>query len=72
MWDKFVVNYALPGTVKILIGNKTDLETERKITKEEGKVMLCDSRIFMDLCVDMITAVLDQLESKGLLCVYRI
>lgn len=38
MWDKFVVNYALPGTVKILIGNKTDLETERKIPKEEGKV----------------------------------
>jgi len=36
-WYSYVKNFALPHTVIILIGNKTDLELHRIVTKETGK-----------------------------------
>ncbi|CAG7702454.1 unnamed protein product [Allacma fusca] len=39
IWDKFVTDNSLPETVKILIGNKTDLDTSRQIPKDHGKTL---------------------------------
>ena len=37
-WSEFVKDHALPDTVRIVIGNKTDLEHHRVVPKADGKV----------------------------------
>ncbi len=37
-WNEFVKDHALPDTIRIVIGNKTDLEQHREIPKATGKV----------------------------------
>jgi len=36
-WSRFVNDHALPDTVKVLVGNKKDLEEHRAVEKELGK-----------------------------------
>jgi GTPase SAR1 family protein len=42
-WIDFVKNHGLNDCVKILVGNKTDLEQHREVSKADGKVKACES-----------------------------
>jgi len=42
-WIDFVKNHGLNDCVKILVGNKTDLEQHREVSKADGKVLLLQS-----------------------------
>jgi len=44
-WLDFAQSYAPKDTVKMLVGNKIDLESERVVTVAEGEVKLCASAV---------------------------
>ena len=44
-WVEDVDKWASPGTVKILVGNKTDLHDRRQVTTEEGEALAEELRM---------------------------
>ena len=44
-WMQEVEKYAGPNVIKLIVGNKSDLESERKVTKEEGQKLANESQI---------------------------
>ena len=39
MWAEEIEKYATPGVSKLLIGNKMDMDGDRKVSKEQGETL---------------------------------
>jgi len=47
-WESQVNDYCPPGILKVLVGNKSDMENDRKVKPEDGQERASDSMLFYE------------------------